>query len=208
MINARFNFQKSNSVRKISPWLCAIYTSGLCVSCVVDRPAVTNIYLPIPSDKPFSENFRANSISIHFEGETVPFEYNKLGLAAVRLAQSTPVENGFSHLQNLAWKKGGDALIAVKKENLQVVQWDNATSSTFTVPVFKGIVVKRILSTSSTDSSIAAKMDTSFLQAVNRDKKNRQEDMVRQEGGIFVLTVIGIALLVTVLVAKKASSSQ
>jgi len=137
-------------------------------------------------------NEKATKIHAFFQGETINFEYEKVGLLELR-------ENFINHseaydiLKYVAWNNCANGIINLREEYVSV--YNSSTETYENIKYYKGIAVK-IDVNSDYFKKHAQENDLSFVGAVEKTNERVTESGRTQIGlGLFAVVIGGIVLL-------------
>lgn len=134
----------------------------------------TDAFTPLQKEK---LSTKPEAVTLYFEGESVPFPYEKRGLVEVRGSDEATVASLLDRLKYAAYQDGADAVIQIKKTYtyrekgiLADVLDQDRKKDMYESVTFNGIAVK-VLYDSTYKKPKYSIPDTLFLKTVNRENE-------------------------------------
>lgn len=168
----------------------------------------TNISDYAPLQKSYIPE-KPTSVVMFFEGETIPFKYEKRGLIEVRGNREANINALLDRLQYQAYKNGADAIIQIKKgftyrESglLGDVLAEKQNKDYYESVIFNGIAVK-IIFDSTYIKPMYAIPDTGFIKTVRTEDNKSVSEF---KSGMLLSFIFTVGLVIYGLTAKTAQN--
>ncbi len=146
-------------------------------SCIAPHEAIKSNYTPLNQQTMVNPN---QPIVLFFEGETINYYYNKLGLVEVQGTQYSNTNDNLNHLKYEAWRNGANALINIKNFN-KIIQTPVAIGSTV-APTYHNVTITSAIAVLINDSIYNKltpnKTDTLFISNVRSYNKSESNGLI------------------------------
>jgi hypothetical protein len=171
-----------------------------CLSTYGDN--ITRRYTPlVPDTSKFVPSNKA--IAVYFDGESIPFEYIKLGIVEVTGNQCASTESLLNHLKYEAFKCGANAVIATKdgySDRQSGMLFSKTPPTNYSAHVYSGIAVK--VKDGYLADSLSRIGSTSFINKAVADDQAYGRKSSNQLIGSFVFGIILTGVVIYFLATK------
>ncbi|MEO9964936.1 MAG: hypothetical protein ABJF11_04055 [Reichenbachiella sp.] len=144
---------------------------------------------------------KSDTLNIFFEGETIDFEYDQIGLVKVEGKRYTNDQQVLDHLKFQAWKNCADAIINVSIGSTireQGLLFDVESDDQYASTVFTGLAVRIRKDTTFSHQNYPYTTRDTFVKTVKSELKKESDNSTAE----VALSIVGLTALVIFVAAQ------